>query len=123
MAHFECMAPAGTDPLPALTRAGIAHLYFESIHPFADGNGRIGRAISEKALALAVGEPTLAALAATMLIRRKAYCEMLEVANKGTSLTPWLCWFAGVAIEAQQRTEAHVEFLLDTTRLLDRLRG
>ncbi|HXC25343.1 MAG TPA: Fic family protein [Gemmatimonadaceae bacterium] len=120
---FNRTAPGGTDPLPTLTRAGIAHLYFESIHPFEDGNGRIGRAIAEKALAQSVGEPTLTALAATILIRRKAYYEMLEVANKDNNLTPWLCWFAGVAIEAQKRTEAHVEFLLDKTRLLDRLRG
>jgi len=50
-AWFNRTAPAGREPLPALTRAGIAHLYFESIHPFEDGNGRIGRAIAEKALA------------------------------------------------------------------------
>ena len=40
---FQRTGPAGSDPLPALTRAGIAHIYFESIHPFEDGNGRIGR--------------------------------------------------------------------------------
>jgi hypothetical protein len=50
-AWFEDTAPTGTRPLPALTRAGLAHLWFESIHPFEDGNGRIGRAIAEKALA------------------------------------------------------------------------
>ena len=116
---FNRTAPNGKDPLPALTRAGIAHLYFESIHPFEDGNGRIGRAISENALAQSVGHPTLTALAATILIRRKAYYEALEVANKGNNPTPWLCWFAGTAIEAQRRTEALVEFLLDKTKLLD----
>ena len=120
---FNHTAPNGGDPLPALTRAGIAHLYFESIHPFEDGNGRLGRAISEKALAQSVGHPTLTALAATMLIRRKAYYEALEVANRDNNLTPWLCWFASIGIEAQKRTEAQVEFLLDKTRLLDRLRG
>lgn len=45
---FNRTAPRGGEPLPALTRAGIAHLYFVSIHPFEDGNGRIGRAIAEK---------------------------------------------------------------------------
>ena len=120
---FNRTAPAGSDPLPALTRAGIAHLYFESIHPFEDGNGRIGRAISEKALAQSVGQPTLTALAATILIRRKSYYQELEAANKDNNLTAWLFWFAGMAIEAQKRTEAHVDFLLDKTRLLDRLRG
>src|SRR6266403_3049007 len=65
---FNCTAPTGTEPLPALTRAGIAHLYFESIHPFEDGNGRIGRAIAEKTLAQGFGQPTLTALAATILL-------------------------------------------------------
>jgi Fic family protein len=109
--------------LPALTRAGIAHLYFESIHPFEDGNGRIGRAISEKALAQSVGQTTLTALAATILVRRKAYYDTLEAANKDTEVTQWLAWFAGIAIEAQRRTEARVQFLIDKTRFLDRIRG
>jgi Fic family protein len=58
---FNRTAPSGAAPLHALTRAGIAHLYFESIHPFEDGNGRIGRAIAEKALAQSFGQPTLTA--------------------------------------------------------------
>ena len=94
-----------------------------SIHPFEDGNGRIGRAISEKALAQCLGQPTLTALAATILIRRTTYYDALEAANKDTEVTSWLSWFAGIAIEAQHRTAARVEFLLDKTRLLDRLRG
>jgi Fic family protein len=113
----------GSDDLPALTRAGIAHLYFESIHPFEDGNGRIGRAISEKALAQALGRPTLTALAATILLRRKAYYAALEEASRGLEITPWLTWFAGVAIEAQRRATARIEFLIDKSRLLERLRG
>ncbi len=120
---FNRTAPTGSKPLPALTRAGIAHLYFESIHSFEDGNGRIGRAISEKALAQSVNQPTLTALAATMLIRRKAYYAALGAANKNVEATRWLSWFAGTTIEAQRRTEARVEFLLDKTRLVDRLRG
>jgi len=120
---FNRTAPSDTDPLPALTRAGVAHLYFESIHPFEDGNGRIGRAIAEKTLAQGFGQPTLTALAATILLQRKAYYAALEAANKSNEVTPWLSWFAGIAIEAQRRTTAHVEFLLEKTRLFDRLRG
>jgi Fic family protein len=123
IAWFNRTGPGGGAPLPALTRAGVAHLYFESIHPFEDGNGRIGRAISEKALAQALGHPTLTALAATILIRRKAYYQALETANKDNEITAWLSWFAGVAIEAQRRAEARVDFLIDKTKLLDRLRG
>lgn len=120
---FNRTAPDGSEPLPALTRAGIAHLYFECVHPFEDGNGRIGRAIAEKALAQSLGQPTLTALAATILVRRKAYYAALEAANKDTAITEWLAWFAGICLEAQQRTIAHVEFLLDKTRMLDTLRG
>ncbi len=120
---FNRTTPAGPQPLPALTRAGIAHLYFESIHPFEDGNGRIGRAVAEKALAQYFGHPTLIALAATILSRRKTYYAALEAANKGNEVTAWLSWFAGIAIEAQRRTTARVEFLIEKTRLLDRLRG
>ena len=123
MDWFNRTAPGGADALPALTRAGIAHLYFESIHPFEDGNGRIGRAISEKALAQSLGHPTLTALAATILLKRKAYYDALETANKDNEITLWLSWFAATAIEAQRRAEAHVEFLIDKTKLLDRLHG
>jgi len=107
--------------LPAVTRAGVAHLYFESIHPFEDGNGRIGRAIAEKALAQGLGQPALTALAATILVRRTSYYDALEAASKRNDITEWLTWFAGVCLEAQQRTIAHAEFLIDKTRLLDRL--
>lgn len=123
IAWFGRTAPGRDEPLPALTRAGIAHLYFESVHPFEDGNGRIGRAIAEKALAQSLGQPTLTALAATILAHRESYYEALEAANKEDEITRWLMWFAGVAIEAQRRTIALVEFLIDKTKLLDRLKG
>lgn len=120
---FNHTGPSGKDALPAITRSGIAHLYFESIHPFEDGNGRLGRAISEKALAQCSGQATPTALAATILLRRKAYYAALEAANKQNDVTAWLRWFAGTAIEAQARTTANVEFLLEKTKLLDRVRG
>jgi Fic family protein len=113
----------GQQPLSALTRGAVAHLYFESIHPFEDGNGRIGRAIAEKSLAESLGQPTLITLAATILLRRKAYYEALEAANKHNEITNWVAWFAGIAIEAQRRTITLVEFLIDKTKLLDRLKG
>ncbi|MGA8553288.1 MAG: Fic family protein [Candidatus Acidiferrales bacterium] len=122
--HWFTQTNVGAErPLPALTRAAVAHLYFESIHPFEDGNGRIGRAISEKSLAESLGEPTLIALAGTILLRRKNYYEALEAANKGNEITNWITWFAAIVIEAQRRTTALAEFLIDKTKLLDRLKG
>ncbi len=119
---FRRTGPRGDEPLPALTRAGIAHLYFECIHPFEDGNGRVGRAVAEKSVAESLGRPTLMALAAAILAQRKSYYEALEAANKHNEITIWLAWFAGVVIEAQHRTIALVEFLIDKAKLLDRLK-
>lgn len=119
---FNRTAPGGSDPLPVLTRAGIAHLYFESIHPFEDGNGRVGRAIAEKVLAQSLGRPSLTALASTILVNRTAYYDALEAANKKNEVTNWLAWFAGIGIEAQQRTLVQVEFLIAKTKLLDQSR-
>ena len=120
---FKRTAPGGTEPLPALTRAGAAHLYFESIHPFEDGNGRIGRAMAEKSLAQSLGQPTLIVLAATILARRAGYYHALEAASKKNEITDWLAWFAGITIEAQRRTLALIEFLIDKAKLFDRLKG
>src|SRR5215472_5752986 len=120
---FNGTAPGGVQSLPALTRAGAAHLYFESIHPFEDGNGRIGRALAEKSLAQSLGQPSLIALAVTILARRARYYAGLEAANKNNEITKWLVWFAGITIEAQRRTLALIEFLIDKTKLFDRIRG
>lgn len=120
---FARTAPAGSEPLPAVTRAGIAHLYFESIHPFEDGNGRIGRAIAEKALLQGLGKPIFIGLAHGILGRHRSYYEALEAANKQNDVSGWLTWFASLAIGSQASTMARVEFLLSKARLLDRLRG
>jgi Fic family protein len=120
---FNRTRPRGDTLLPAITRAGIAHLYFESIHPFEDGNGRIGRALAEKALAQSFDQPAMTGLATTILSHQKSYYEALERANKVIEITEWLAWFAEIALEAQQRTLAQVEFLIAKTKLLDRLRG
>lgn len=119
---FASSTPGGEQPLAAVARAGIAHLWFESVHPFEDGNGRIGRAISEKALAQGVGAPIVTSLAATILARRREYYEHLDAAGRSCEITAWLGWFAGIVLEAQMRTRAQVEFLIDKARFLAGLR-
>ena len=120
---FNDTSPAGATPLPALARAGLAHLYFESIHPFEDGNGRIGRAIAEKALAQGTGQPSLTALSLLINRRRKEYYAQLQTANKTLDVEPWLHWFADLVLAAQAHTLEGLDFLLGNTRLWDRLRG
>ncbi len=120
---FNRTGSGGSQQLPALTRAGAAHLFFESIHPFEDGNGRVGRAIVEKALAQSLERPTLTAVAATILVRQSAYYRELEAANRNLEITRWLSWFAATCLEAQHRATAHAEFLVDKAKFLDGLRG
>jgi len=120
---FNDSGPHGQAPLPAITRAAVAHLWFETVHPFEDGNGRLGRAIAEKALAQSLDAPTLTALAATIHRHKKAYYVQLQRASRDNDIDEWLGWFADIVIEAQARTIASIRFLIDKTRLLDHLRG
>jgi len=120
---FNKAAPRGKEPLPALTRAGIAHLYFVSIHPFEDGNGRIARALAEKSLAQNLGQPSLIALAYTIEQARKAYYAALERNNKEVEITDWLVYFGNTVIEAQRNTIKRVDFYVAKAKLYDKSRG
>jgi Fic family protein len=87
---------ANGDPadLP-LVRAGLAHLWFVTLHPFDDGNGRVARALGDLFLARADGSTQrFCGLSAQILRQRKAYYEILERTKKGgMDLTEWLAWF------------------------------
>lgn len=119
---FNETAPAGARPLRALTRTGIAHLYFESIHPFEDGNGRLGRAIAEKSLAQNLGQPSLIALAYTIERARKAYYAALERSNKDVEITAWLVYFSETILEAQRTTIKRIDFYVAKAKLYEKLR-
>ena len=123
IAWFNASAPDAKNPLPALSRAGIAHLYFVCIHPFEDGNGRIGRAISEMALAQSLGQPTLLALSHTIQSARKDYYRNLELSNKDLEITGWLQYFAQTILDAQKHSQRLIEFLIAKIHFYDRLRG
>jgi Fic family protein len=123
IAWFNDTGPKGEHPLPATTRAGIAHLYFVCIHPFEDGNGRIGRALAEKSLAQNLGQPSLIALAYTIERRRKDYYAALERNNKELEITSWLDYFARTILEAQNNTIKRVEFYVAKARFYEKFRG
>jgi Fic family protein len=120
---FNATGPGGEGALPPLTRAGLAHLYFVCVHPCEDGNGRIGRAISEMALSQGLGEPALLALSQTIQSDRKRYYAMLEQSNKELEVTAWLEYFAETVLDAQAYALRLVDFLIAKTRLYDRLVG
>jgi Fic family protein len=90
-----------------LIRAGLAHLWFVTIHPFDDGNGRIARAVGDMALARADQSPQrFYSLSAQIQRERKDYYDMLERTQKGSlDVTDWLEWFLGCLLRAMQGAE------------------
>jgi len=119
---FSRTEQGAEERLPALTRAGLSHLYFESIPPFEDGNGRLGRALAEKSLAQSIGRPSLIALAFTLEQKRKDYYDQLERHQKTLDVTPWLVWFAETVLKAQQVTLGRVGFFIARAHFYDRYR-
>jgi Fic family protein len=93
-----------------LVRAALAHLWFETIHPFVDGNGRVGRAIAD--LALAQDEKTpdrFYSLSAQIAKDRNAYYDALQSAQHGSlDVTPWVRWFVGALVGAIGEAEKTV---------------
>ncbi len=102
--------------------AAIVHLYFESIHPFEDGNGRIGRALAEKALSQSLGRPATLSLSHRIEAHRKDYYTALERAQRTNDITPWLRYFVPTVLAAQRDAETLVTFVLNQARFFDRHR-
>jgi Fic family protein len=116
---FERAAP---DPV---LKAGIAHLWFVTIHPFDDGNGRIARAIAD--LALARAESTsqrFYSMSSQIRIERGAYYAMLEATQKGDlDITPWLSWFIGCLNRAFDNAEGMLDKVLRKARFWEAMTG
>lgn len=124
MAHFITWfnetAPGGKQEIKKpVIRAAIAHLYFESIHPFEDGNGRIGRAIAEKALAQSVHQPLLLSLSRAIEANKRAYYEALQDAQQSNEISRWIKYFVITTLEAQEQAERLIDFSLQKTKFFD----
>lgn len=114
---FNATAPGEQGSIPhAPVRSALAHLYFETLHPFEDGNGRIGRALAEKALSQGLGRPVLLSLSRAIEARRKEYYEALQSAQRSNETTAWIRWFAGIVLQAQQDAEDRIRFVLRKSR-------
>ena len=103
----EKLASGEATPLNGIVRAALAHLWFESIHPFEDGNGRIGRAIVDLALAQDAGSSQhLFGLSSELLGSRRDYYDALNAAQcGGLDVTPWILWFIRVYTRACERSQ------------------
>lgn len=122
---FNGTAPRGeTGDLPGPVRAAVAHLHFECIHPFADGNGRVGRAIAEMALSQELGRPVLLSLSTTIEAKRKRYYDALAAAGRGRlDVTEWVAYFVETVLAAQLAARGTVDFVLEKTRFWRRFGG
>lgn len=110
------------DGLPTLVHAGLAHLYFELIHPFEDGNGRIGRAIAEKALAMGAKHPLITSLSSTIERNKKAYYQALAHANGSLEVTDWLVYFSNEVLKAQIQVQKLILFTVEKARYFESFR-
>ncbi len=106
-----------------LARAAVCHVYFESIHPFEDGNGRIGRLLVEKALSEAVGRPILIAVSKCIEHRRKDYYKQLAGCNNTLEIQPWVNFFAELILQAQEESMRYLRFLLGKSQMFATLAG
>ena len=107
--------PAEVD---GLLRAAIAHLWLITLHPFDDGNGRVTRAVTDRALAQAEHNSIrFYSLSAAIMARRKEYYEQLEQAQKGgLDITDWLQWFLSVLDDAISSGMQRFERVINKTR-------
>ena len=115
----------GEQDIDPYIKAGIAHLWFELIHPFDDGNGRIGRAIADLLLARAENSPKrYYSISAQLLKERKNYYTELDLASRYTGdATRWVEWFLGCLLRAVEFSGEKLEISKQKALLFDRLRG
>jgi Fic family protein len=107
----------------SLIKAAVAHLYFESIHPFEDGNGRIGRAIVEKSLSQSFGKPILFSISTIIEKNRKQYYEALKEAQSSLEISDWIAYFADVILQAQTEAQQLIRLSLYKTAFFDRYKA
>ena len=110
---------------PVLIKAGLAHLWFVTLHPFDDGNGRIARAIGDLFLARADGSPQrFYSLSAQIQRSRRDYYDVLERTQKGTlDVTEWLTWFLDTLAQAIVDAQTSLDGVLRKARFWHRSAG
>ena len=119
--HWFNASPAGD----ALIKAGLAHLWLVTLHPFDDGNGRISRAVGDMALARAEGTgQRFYSFSAQIQRERKDYYAQLEATQQGPlDVTPWLSWFLGCLLRAVQGADTTLAGVLDKAQFWQRWAG
>lgn len=125
MTRFLAWMNTASPAEPPLIRAGLGHLWFVTLHPFDDGNGRIARAVGDLLLARADGSPRrFYSLSARIQRERKAYYDILESTQKGSlDITAWLQWFLETLNAAVDQAHGTVDAVLRKARFWQRTPG
>jgi Fic family protein len=112
---------ATTEPV---LKAALSHLWFVTIHPFDDGNGRIARAIADMSLARSEGSPRrFYSMSAQIREERGDYYRILEQTQRATlDVTAWMEWFLGCLTRAIESAQAALSGVLETARFWEKLR-
>jgi Fic family protein len=115
----------GDQAIDQVLTAGLAHLWFVTIHPFDDGNGRIARVIADMALARSEHSPQrFYSMSAQIRQERNDYYDILERTQKGTmDITPWMEWFLGCLGRAIDGAQETLSAVLEKARLWDRIKN
>ena len=117
---FNDTAPGGVHEIHSgPIRSAIAHLYFETIHPFEDGNGRIGRAIAEKVLAQHLNHPVLFSLSSAIESQKDQYYLALEKAQRSNDISNWITYFVSTILQAQESSLQQINFTLQKAKFFD----
>lgn len=112
-----------SNKLSIIAFAALTHLRFEQIHPYEDGNGRIGRVLTEKAVGMRLGAPFLSSLAKIIEKRKKEYYALLQFTNHTLQTHKWLLFFAECILESQDYSISIVDFVIQKYHFMDTYRG
>ncbi|MBK9565405.1 MAG: Fic family protein [Saprospiraceae bacterium] len=100
------------DDLTTLFFASIAHLRFEHIHPFEDGNGRIGRALVEHIISKRIGQPNFNSISKTINMNKKGYYTSIQETNHSLNIQKYLDYFTNLLLRAQELTIKTIELVI-----------
>lgn len=120
---FNETGPGGKKEIKdAAIRSAIAHLYFESIHPFEDGNGRIGRIIAEKALFQTLEFPVMMSLSAILESNKSEYYQQLKNAQRSNQIDEWVHYFISTINKCLNHSHEIIKYTLFKAKFFDKIK-
>jgi Fic family protein len=106
-----------------IVKTAIPHLYFESIHPFEDGNGRIGRALIEKCLSESLDRQIIMSISQIIEKHKNLYYDEIKRVQSTLEIDSWLLYFAQLLVESQQNSLDILDFSLKKTHFFDKYKS